>query len=379
MSPAILTAIAALAAHVVAAAAGRRALSFVAVALSAVAIGFRGAGVGAAVIGLAVAAGLGIAAADIKPRALHALAAMFCLPAAAFAAAAQPAGAMWSIGAALAAAIVAFVVAAAAVDCVGRSRAFRAAVAAVIAAAPMPLLIASPLAGMAEVPLGVEPMAWLQRGGLQLDPALGSGWSVQLWSALPWLGLLAVAIGWQARDRRIGLSVWGLWCVAAAAAAAGQADIVSSWLDGTSSSLLAESTAFPLAARGIGADRMVDGSAALLLVARQAAVLALLFATVPTGEPSSPRASLFDTGALVSAIALLAVWAVFAPHWVGVHWLADPAAGAVIAAIAATIGVCAWRHDAAAAWLRAAQLGAAALILGGADLGWRVASALMVG
>lgn len=399
MSIAIATAVAALCAQIVAAFGARAWLSWLAAALTATSLLWRLPAVGASVIGLSAALGLSLAAARDRDPVLHRLAALAVVPSAFFAAAPPSAG--WlalSLGAvsALATALVVWAVVRSTRKPSQMAGAVGAIAALVLVALPAPASFVAPLAGAAEWPLGVSPAASLHRGPLLLDTSTVATWALLLWSSLPWVGAAAVAVVY-ALGRRSARAVWIGALLILAAAAVGMWPVAGSWLDGSVSSVVGDPRLFPLTARASESARQVDAGAALWLLVRWVFAAAILHrttasdrenpvdSTVQQGEVHDRSPHLLDVAIVAAGAFALALSAVFAAGFIGPYWLLDSVSMALIALCLASSSLVVvsasvpFRRGVSAGVLRGLQLLAAAMLLGGGDLGWRVASVLLAG
>jgi hypothetical protein len=377
MNLALVSALAAVVAHAAAAVTGRRTLSLLAVAVTLIALALRLPAVGAAAVGLAIALGLSVNVLSGGTSKLHWLALTSALPGALFAAAALPAGWLAWVGAGVGAAMIAVATLAASRAALRGDRELRTILALVVAAAPMPLLAASPMAAAAELPMALNPVATIHRGVVHLPTAELGAWAVSLWQSLAWIGALAVAVSWASGKRVVWLALGG-WAACIAIAAVGSWTAISAWLDGSLSAVSADPRLFPISVAVGDAPRQIDGAAGLFAASRWTLAAALLL--MPAGVAQvAGRGAAFD-GLLASlGVASICLWGVVAPGFVGPYWLFDPAALAVLATIASSIALLHYHTGRVAALLRGVQFAACGLILGGGDLGWRVASALVTG
>lgn len=377
MNFALVSAIVAALAHATAAATGRRAVSFIAAAAGLCAVAARLPAVGAATVGLAIALGLTVAAVSSRNHKLHWLAAAASLPGALFAAAALPAGWIAWVGASAGTAMIVGSTVAACRAAASDDRDMRAALAFVLAAAPVPLLAVSPMAAAVEWPMGLSPVATIHRGVVHLPVAEVSEWAVLLWQAIPWIGAAAVAAVWGL-GRRALWPVFALWALCIAVAVAGEWPVVAAWLDESLNGLTADQRLFPVSAVVGSSARQIDGAAGLFTVVRWGIAAALMWAPAAGRKTQSGTAG-SDGLVAATGVAAVSVWSLAAPGFIGPYWLLDPAVLAVLAATVASIALLHFRAGAPATVLRALQVIACGLVVGGGDLSWRVASALVSG
>ncbi len=378
MNALLLSAIAAAVAHAAAAYTRRRAVSTVALLVALVALALRLPTVGAAVTGLAAAVGLACAALIGQRWRLHWFACAVSIPAAVFAAAPMTGG--WLTWASSVGAVAMFVAASAiaAQTAMTGDRDLRTALALVLVVAPAPLLMASPMAASAEWPLGVHPAASVVHTTTLLVTTDVADWAVWMWRVSPWLGFVAVALNW-AVGRRALLPAFGVMLLWLLIAAYGSWPAVAAWLAGTEGAVIVDPRHFPLAAPVTDVARQVDGSAGLLMVVRWFIAAALLATTGGNPVQTSKNPAALDAVVVAVGLFLIGLWTLAATGFIGPYWLVDPVAMATFAATIVSIALLHWRRGLSATVLRAIQLVACGLLLGGGDLGWRVASALLVG
>ena len=375
MNVALVTAMVAATAHGGAALSQRRVAQWLAVVATVAALAARAPAVGAAVTGLAAALGIAAVAVRLEIARLHWPAALFAVPAAVFAAAPPAPGALPMASAALGILLCASGVAAIVLVVAHGGSLVRVGAALVVVLAPAPLSIVTPLAGLAELPLGAAPAATLHRGTVLLDLATAPAWAVAGWRGAPWLFAIAALVGWArgARATVIGFSIVAAALVAFAA---------TCWPSlaahlGPTASIVTDPRHFGLATTVIPGQLQLDGAAALLTLIRGAAGAALLIAPLKIEPTHGSSIAIADGIVLALSLVAVGVWAVLAPPLVGPHWHSDPAALAVMAAALSSLFLLRWPRSDASLLLRAVQFAGCGVVLGGGDLGWRVASVLL--
>ncbi len=240
-----------------------------------------------------------------------------------------------------------------------------------------------PLSAAIELPLADGTGAWLQTSYLAFDPTLLPPWAPLLWRAMPAILLAFVLVAVAVRSRR-GVTIAALLTLLPVVA------LASAWLPLASGhtaagsiGLVASGQPFGGALRTLHDPMAVSVAPLLLLLARLFTLLLLL---LPVGEGAvergavwSPLGRRLDAMASVLGGALLLSWALLAPAWAGSTWIFDPAAMAALAAFACGFGVLSTsgRGASARAW-RVGQAAAATCVVAGGEVGWRVASTLML-
>ena len=202
------------------------------------------------------------------------------------------------------------------------------------------------------------------------------------WRYLPF-ALLALTLLAQARPRpRLVAAATATGALAIAAVAIAWSTPALAWLDGDLSVLAAAGTPFPGVARTLSGEPAVDAGPLLLLIARLASIGVLLWPwslRSPATGADAVVGRRLDWSAMALSGALLLSWSFLAPGWAGALWVLDPAALATLAALAAAFGVLAAGGDEGRAWpWRLIQFTAALLVIGGGEVGWRVAGLLML-
>ena len=239
-----------------------------------------------------------------------------------------------------------------------------------------------PLDAAIELPLADGTGAWLQTASLAFAATTLPPWAPVLWRYLPF-ALLALTLLAQARPRpRLVAAATATGALAIAAVAIAWSTPALAWLDGDLSVLAAAGTPFPGVARTLSGEPAVDAGPLLLLIARLASIGVLLWPwslRSPATGADAVVGRRLDWSAMALSGALLLSWSFLAPGWAGALWVLDPAALATLAALAAAFGVLAAGGDEGRAWpWRLIQFTAALLVIGGGEVGWRVAGLLML-
>lgn len=371
-----------------------RTLAWGALALTVAALALRMPGVGATPVGLAAALAMSWVGGRRGDRRLHMAAALCCLPAVLFAPAVAPAAWLAYVGGALSHLLFAVCLAAGVDYALDAGPGGMFPLAAAAAAAPIGAAVASPLSDGAAVPLALEPISWLQRGGLMIGPGETAQWAVSVWNALPTIGLVCVLLAWGLRSRRATRVLVGLWAGLALAAVAAHVPTLLAWTAETAqTAVIATRGGLTLPLHTSGLAPGVDASAAVLLFARIVLVGGLIGVfgafdggdltasddtpMVATGAAADSASAALPVGGFAIVFALLAVWAWAAPGFVGPNWLFDPAAMAAVAVLVASFALQASATAPVKDTVNALRVVAAAMLVGGGDLGWRVASTLL--
>ncbi len=338
--------------------------------------------------GLVVAAGLALAASTLprhSARALLLLALLWSLPAALLPASQPPAAPTALLASGLAATVALLAVAVLAGHLATESRRIeRTWAAALLALAPTgsggPLL---PLGVAIELPLADGTGAWLQADHLVFSSASLAPWAPILWRFMPAILLAFVLCCAGLRRPTMGHIATAAVAILIAAVALAWWPLASAFVDGDATGLVASGHPFGGAPRTMHGAPGVDASPLLALLARLATLWLLVRSAA--GVDHTSTASFTASGRPMQALTLgiggllLLCWSIWAPAWAGSAWYLDPAAMAAVAAFACGFGVlsAAGRGADGGAW-RILQAAAALLILAGGQVGWRVASGLML-
>ncbi len=397
MALSITFAAVALVAHLVAVAAARRATSALAVAAAAAALVPWLPVTGAAVLSLAVGAGLSLAAllsgsATIASlRTLHALAALATLPAL-FVWPTLPAASFDLIASSALALVCAVAVIAASARwlVLEADRGARLLAGTLIAWLPLSAAGSGPftlIQGVAEVADADQFATWTDVRHLTVAPGASGEFAVLLWWALPVLIVIVFLVAALLR-RRLGSLVFALCSISAFAVAVSlfwpaAAQLLDSARGGGGlASVAVAGSALPQLLRQ-SAGIALDPTVILVALLRIATLAALLWArgTAPVrSRLAAPAGLALQAAAALAGGGLVVLWSATATGWHASLWLVDPALWttlAVLLAVAIALSARA-RGDARLADVaQAASLAAALLLIEGATLGWRVAGTLL--
>lgn len=345
----------------------RRATMLLAALLAMVAACARVHGAGADVAALVAAAGVALAFADTQQRGAP-IFGLACSAVALLAAPPAPALAVAPLALALAAPVVATLALAAALQ----GRHVRTPLAVVLALLPFPSAAIAPAHAELSVTFDGAAGAWAMGQGLSFAPSHWPAWADALWSNGPWLLFAIVLVAYARADRRVQVMT---------TVAVGSALLAAAVAQG----LGAMDAPQVLQAAGVGitgdalplrSSVAMDGSAGGLVLLRLAAIVGLLQAhnsdDLDARQADVPLAAIAAIGALL----LLLGATIIAPSWYGAGWMGDPGVASLLllVLVASVVSVGSrGLSERASGWLHAGLATAGLLLVGGGDLGWRVA------
>ncbi len=363
MSVTLTTAIVAFSAFGLATALPRKWTFLLAGALAVAAAATRVHGAGAGVVALVAGGALVWARADCA--ALARRSAAFGLACAAAALLSAPPAPGLHLGP-LVLASAAPLVAALALTAALRDEAARRPLALLLALLPFPVAAVAPAHAELAVAFDDAVGAWGLRHGLAFSRVHWPAWADAVWQAGPWLLLCVVLLSIARPSPRLrwgALAVVGFTLLAAAVAQLIGALEAQPHLQGVDVGVSGPGLA-------IRERIALDGSAGLTVLLRVGAIAALL------GPGGVQRPGGVAPVAAMSALVLLAAAAAIAPAWFGAGWMGDPAISALLLIALLAIAVSlrpAGEESRVSGLLHAALATAGLALIGGGELGWRVA------